>query len=457
MYLCVNQLEVLTFTEDVSSFQGFLSSIRASGGGTTSASVIGGLNHAVSLNWPEKSGSWILFHLGGASPQGKKGVTDGHSRYKPLENLFRDIRKKKLKYFIGRINNKEGEKMVRIFENYYGAKIDSLDTSKASLISCSVMASFISTISATFSRASSNSNPRHYVLDDKEPDWSKVPQHSATILSSALPKTFKEITSFAEIGKKVKQCHLKIASDPFGFESSRLTNYGKIIHLVKDSSNPETFLSVSTDVIFKEIISLPTTAHLDRHRYAINLEIQTIASRIALKFNYELSKTPSDPNIKIKYLRTKVARMLMDNGEQRFFGYEKQLRLPLRSASHRLCAFFPQRLEIIKYTNNLDYVIDQETLDPDGRKKLELALAFSHFSYHLTGGYLLVCDLQGISTSDGKGEPILLFTDPAIHCSKHLPRFGKSNLGAIGVNKFFNKHVCNQYCSALGLEMPQIY
>ena len=275
-----------------------------------------------------------------------------------------------------------------------------------------------------------------------------------------MPRTVQEVTSFAKFEIKVKPCHLQIAADPFGFDSSRLTYYGKIIHSVKVSNNPETFLPVSTDAVFKEIISLPTAADLDRHRYAINLEIQTVASKIAFEFNYKLSQTTCAPNIKIKYLRTKVVRMLMDNGEQRFLGYEiyeKRPRLPPRSVSHRLCAFFPQRPEIIKYTNNLDYVIDPETLDVDGCKKHELALAFSHFSFHLTDGYLLVSDLQGISTSDGKGEPILLFTDPAIHCSKHLPRFGKSNLGAIGIDKFFAKHVCNQYCSALGLKMPQIY
>ena len=165
-------MEVLPFTKDLPSFQEFVSSIRASVGGASSASVIDGLNHAASFSWPEKSGSRIVFHMGDASPQGKNGFPYGHSQYKPLENLFRDIRQKKLKYFIGRINNKERGEMVRIFENYYGAKIDSLDTSKASLISCSVMASFISTISATFSRSSSNTNPRHYLLNDKEPVWS---------------------------------------------------------------------------------------------------------------------------------------------------------------------------------------------------------------------------------------------------------------------------------------------
>ena len=79
--------------------------------------------------------------------------------------------------------------------------------------------------------------------------------------------------------------------------------------------------------------------------------------------------------------------------------------------------------------------------------------AFSHFSYDVTDGYLLVCDLQGVSTTDKNGKDTLLLTDPAIHCAKHL-RFGKTNLGSLGMKRFFKRHVCNKYCKALGLEMP---
>ena len=110
--------------------------------------------------------------------------------------------------------------------------------------------------------------------------------------------------------------------------------------------------------------------------------------------------------------------------------------------------------EMVKYTNNFEFSINPETLDEDGRKRLAMAIAFSHFTYDVTGGYLLVCDLQGIVTTNGKGEKTLLLTDPAIHCSKHI-RFGKTNLGLKGINRFFKKHVCNKYCSALGLKKPE--
>ena len=55
----------------------------------------------MSLTWPEKSGSRILFHLADAPPHGKDkyhshadDYPNGHPRDKPLESLFADMKKK---------------------------------------------------------------------------------------------------------------------------------------------------------------------------------------------------------------------------------------------------------------------------------------------------------------------------------------------------------------------------
>ena len=134
----------------------------------------------------------------------------------------------------------------------------------------------------------------------------------------------------------------------------------------------------------------------------------------------------------------KVVRFGDDGKPPRFMAYEKRFHGPTP--------------EMVKYTNNLDFVLNPGMMDEAARIRVEVAIAFSHFTHSITEGYLLVCDLQGISTTDTKSKPTLLLTDPAIHCPKHL-RFGKTNLG-VGVNKFFAKHKCNSFCHALGLEMP---
>ena len=70
--------------------------------------------------------------------------------------------------------------------------------------------------------------------------------------------------------------------------------------------------------------------------------------------------------------------------------------------------------------------------------------AFSHFSWQYTRGYLMVVDLQGVG---------LLLTDPQIHCLDRK-KYGKGNLGVVGMLMFFMTHCCNTYCKELNLLNP---
>ena len=94
-----------------------------------------------------------------------------------------------------------------------------------------------------------------------------------------------------------------------------------------------------------------------------------------------------------------------------------------------------------------------DAADPHLKKYAELATAFSHFTHSHTAGYLLVCDIQGIITTDPKSKDTLLMTDPAIHCAQHQ-RFGRTNLRQAGFDAFFKGHAgkCNEFCRALGLD-----
>lgn len=204
------------------------------------------------------------------------------------------------------------------------------------------------------------------------------------------------------------------------------------------SSDPSSTV-INDDVIFKEMLTLPKVPELDRQRYTADLEVQTVASKLAFEFNDRLGKTSKDPNLKLKFLMAKVVRFDGEDGKPpRFMAYEKRF----RGATP----------EMVKYTSNLDFVLNPGA-DEAVQTRVDLAVAFSHYSHTITDGYLLVCDLQGIVTTDKTDKPTLLLTDPAIHCARHL-RFGKTNLGALGINKFFVKHKCNNFCVALGLKMP---
>jgi len=85
--------------------------------------------------------------------------------------------------------------------------------------------------------------------------------------------------------------------------------------------------------------------------------------------------------------------------------------------------------------------------------------AFSHFSYRHTSRKMLVCDLQGVVTTTAS-PTVFEFTDPVIHyasMSQSLSRarakrkFGRTDLGKKGINKFFKTHECNAVCYLLGL------
>ena len=97
-----------------------------------------------------------------------------------------------------------------------------------------------------------------------------------------------------------------------------------------------------------------------------------------------------------------------------------------------------------KYNNNYGWVNKQ-------RNTANLiAQAFSHFTYECSMGTFIVVDIQGVSDSNGQ----LTITDPAIHSTYYSKRFGETNHGKIGIVKFFQSHVCNNFCKELKLLDP---
>jgi hypothetical protein len=65
--------------------------------------------------------------------------------------------------------------------------------------------------------------------------------------------------------------------------------------------------------------------------------------------------------------------------------------------------------------------------------------ALSHFSFHVSGGQFVLCDLQG-----GVYSNAVVLTDPAI--LSRDKSYGITDLGPQGISSFFSNHRCNQYC-----------
>jgi hypothetical protein len=72
--------------------------------------------------------------------------------------------------------------------------------------------------------------------------------------------------------------------------------------------------------------------------------------------------------------------------------------------------------------------------------------AFTHFSYHESGGQLIVCDIQGGYKYNHRDKKKSRFElgDPAICSRRRL--YGPTDLGEKGIDSFFNNHVCNEFC-----------
>ncbi|KAE9374983.1 kinase-like protein [Stipitochalara longipes BDJ] len=97
------------------------------------------------------------------------------------------------------------------------------------------------------------------------------------------------------------------------------------------------------------------------------------------------------------------------------------------------CMVEPYIKNFEKFNSNSGWV------NPKGGVWCDAIQALSHFSYHVTHGRFLLCDLQGGVYQDG-----FVLTDPIIMSSAGDQ--GPGDLGAEGIRSWFQKHRCSRYC-----------
>ena len=75
------------------------------------------------------------------------------------------------------------------------------------------------------------------------------------------------------------------------------------------------------------------------------------------------------------------------------------------------------------------------------RKEDKLSVhSFCHWTYHNSGGTMLLCDAQGVRNGNS-----YCLTDPAI-CSMYKGRYGMTDCGEAAIANWFRKHKCNTFC-----------
>ncbi|KAF5009300.1 hypothetical protein FDECE_4470 [Fusarium decemcellulare] len=100
------------------------------------------------------------------------------------------------------------------------------------------------------------------------------------------------------------------------------------------------------------------------------------------------------------------------------------------AGQRHLCEPFIQNYQ--KFNSNTGW-------NDDSRAWGEVMQALSHFSYYMSGGNYVLCDLQG-----GIYQHEVVLSDPVI-LSRNRD-YGVTDLGPEGIDSFFSQHSCNDFC-----------
>ncbi len=151
-----------------------------------------------------------------------------------------------------------------------------------------------------------------------------------------------------------------------------------------------------------------------------DLRCQTVAKLLADLFNQEVlqaeKKTTKAKSNLADYLPCYILEVT-SSGKKKYYFVE-----PFLQGNYE------------KYINNNGAIPRSATQPPE---------AFAHFSYHKTGGALIVLDVQGVNN---------ILTDPQIITADPLDIFGLGHHGTAQIAPFFKFHECNDLCRKLGLE-----
>jgi hypothetical protein len=460
-----DHFEVLPFTEDMDAFVTFVDSVKASGGTDTAEDVLGGMSKVIhGLTWPSDSGCRVVFHFADAPQHGKRyhgGRSDdhfpeGHPKDADPADLFDSLQRAGVDYYFARLN-KTCDTMLEVFkEARGGCEVETLEVgSDASRLGSAVIASVTKSVSVRSASCSGSSGdvgcssgsdsgaPPLPRLEPSVPDFDSLREYTGTQVTFPLPTSVRSIVALTPTAVLTDAVRVQISPHPFAAGAIRLAYHGRLTVLRSGRK---------LDIVLKEHRRPALNKDLERNRIMVDVSMHSICEFLARDFNRRVELTSAYGDApKLEFLRSFL--IALNSG-----GVEAEGMKYYSSEVH-----YRGGQQMLKLTNNLSFVRPVGSYsdaargttvsEADVQKMVECATAFSHFTHMHTGGYLLVCDLQGILTSarpDGGGQRLIM-TDPAIHCHQHL-RFGKTNLRKGGIAAFYASHKCGRICRALGIK-----
>lgn len=432
-----DRLSTLPFGKDVEGLARFISGEIANGGGDAPEDVFGGLDAVLGLNW--EADTRVLIHIGDAPCHGSRfhpaHISDhgGHAldingkdrNGLSAEGLIFRLKSNAIAYHFYHVCRRDTKRMIEEF-NKIASKL-SYVIFEADLKETATLLEKFAVQSVTRSIADSARALSKQVgfekrcevvlgegcqFDPRPPNWRKIPQELACATWYELPSSIDALQAGMELQKMNGVIMVKVAPKPFSEGHLRWAFQARCL---------KGKCGMPRNVVIKKL-------KCDRDSSIIacedHMEIQCIAKYLAHEFNVRLqSKDGKLP--KLEFLMVWSIQMV-----------ERQI--PFYANMEPFLAG-----DFEKFNSNLGYVSECH----------DVLQAFSHWTHHVTKGYLMVVDLQGVKV----GSKYIL-TDPAIHCTelvRNSPylknQFGNTNLGEEGMRQFFATHECNSVCRALNL------
>ncbi|XP_046841768.1 alpha-protein kinase vwkA-like [Xenia sp. Carnegie-2017] len=410
-----DRIVFLDFRESISEFETFVKAIVAKGGGGDRAEdVFGGIEQVTKLSWSKHTR--IMLHIADAPCHGNRfhtmSVQDNYPEGDPhglkVEDLLSKLQKMNILYWFAKIGDITNE-MIEVFQSLMS--IDEIDLSSADNLAKTVVGSISVSVEIMEKNVPNPSLPvvedREFKIEERIPNWFSITAKKVLVSKFEIPDDSNNLQKELKRSTDVES-NIKIAPNPFAQGRSCIAFYGKY---EQDYGKPLLVLKQFKDLSKSQITS-----------YVEKMEIRCVAVALANKFNAINPKSVG--KVKLSFDQLSVATVTE---------YARKIHYTMER-------YIPGKY--VKFNNSAGFVNENvytATLS-----------AFSHWTYCVTDGYLMVVDLQGV-----KDDTQYVLTDPTVHCDDVM-RFGKNNLGKKGMDKFFRTHFCNFICEAMNLKSHEL-
>ena len=323
-------------------------------------------------------------------------------------DMMQEVAQNQVQYWFGYIKKEYTDKMISVFneslcflsdQHLIIRQFEAKDPNEmAAAVYKSITASVVGAEARKVAAADS------WIVDPTVPNWMSRPE------LCALKVQPPGVLSLADLQKQ--ELSLPSPSTPFHFKHAVnpfvVGEEAVVFHALESRT--------SRHVVIKELHTKQGGADA-LQACKTTAEMQIVASAYAREFSEDRAKPRSTPTV--EYTGCDVIQ-----------------------CSSGKCYLVEQLLAgtFEKFSNNFGVVRHSGTPVSD------VLQAFSHYTWVKSRQSILVCDLQGVQTVGG-----VTLTDPAIHSCGAGGKYGATDQGRKGVQRFFRTHSCNDICQRMGL------